>query len=312
MAEKTIEVTAQVIEPEKELSVLYTPAVIQSNLDALSEFVDKQLEIYSGFTVDPEDEERIKQARNVCADINAIKKPIEAERKHIKNEYEAPLKAFEAEVKAITSKIDGAYRAIKDQVDEADAMFKENRRAHLEEEYVGVAGILADVIPFSAILDDKWLTRSKHLGVAEEELQEKAATALKGYETLLTKNLTHKDEVVKRYVETLDILAALQLEDELLEKDRQMEEFKAKQESLKATKPQPAPEPQKAAEKPVEPIKKPEPTPQPEKPIGGVLVWSLEMEFTGTREYAQKVADALTGLGITGSTIKAVRKVKND
>lgn len=195
------------------------------------------------------------------------------------------------------------------QVENADAEFKERRKAHLAEEYEGVAGLLAGVIPFEAICEPEWLRRSKAESAAEAALQDKAQTALKGYETLMKKQFVHADEVMKRYAETLDVIAALKLEDELNEKDRRMAEFKAAQAKVEAVRnPEPEPQPQP------EPEPEPEPAPQTEPETtdaGPVLRWSLSMEFTGTRGYARVIADTLNRLGITGSTIKALEVVEN-
>lgn len=301
MSSEPIEVTAEVIE-KTELTVTYTPAVIENNLAALRDYVDEQIKPYLGMVIDPESDAELKNARAVMNELNKLKKPIEDERKRVKREYDAPLKAFEAEVKAITSKIDEARDFVKVQVDNADEEFKARRKAHLAEEYEGVAGLLANVIPFEVILEPEWLRRSKAESAAEAALQDKAATALKGYETLMKKQLVHADEVIKRYAETLDVISALELEDELNERDRQMAEFKAAQEQVEAVR-NPEPEPM------------PEPEPEPEQDTQDtsvpVLRWSLNMEFTGTREYAKAIADTLKRLGITGATIKALEVVDN-
>lgn len=308
MNNEPIEVTAEVIETT-ELAVTYTPAVIDDNLAALEAYVDGQIATYMGMAIDPESEAELKNARAVMATLNKLKKPIDDERKRVKREYDAPLKEFEARVKAITSKIDEARDFVKVQVENADEEFKERRKAHLREEYEGVAGLLAGVIPFEAICEPEWLRRSKAESAAEAALEDKAQTALKGYETLTKKQIVHADEVMKRYAETLDVIAALELEDELNEKDRRMAEFKAAQEKVEAVRnpePEPQPEPQ--------PEPEPEPAPQPEPETtdaGPVLRWSLSMEFTGTRGYAKVIADTLNRLGITGSTIKALEVVEN-
>lgn len=308
MSSEPIEVTAEVIETT-ELAVTYTPAVIDDNLTALEAYVDGQIAPYMGMgmAIDPNSETEVKKARAVMALLNKLKKPIDDERKRVKREYDAPLKEFEARVKAITSKIDEARDFVKVQVENADEAFKERRKAHLAEEYEGVAGLLAGVIPFDAICEPEWLRRSKAESAAEAALQDKAQTALKGYETLMKKQLVHADEVMKRYAETLDVIAALELEDELNEKDRRMAEFKAAQAKVEAVRnPEPEPEPQ--------PEPEPEPAPQPEPETtdaGPVLRWSLSMEFTGTRGYARVIADTLNRLGITGSTIKALEVVEN-
>lgn len=285
--EYEIEVAAQVIEPSRALEVRCTPAVIEDNLAALEAYVDAQVAPYLEAQINPSDEAQVKEARRCMADLNKIKAPIEEERKRVKRAYEAPLKAFEARVKGITSKVDQARAGLKAQVDEADARFREARRSLLEEEYEGCAGAIAGVIPFAAVLEDGWLNRSTPEAKAVNALYERAEGALKGYKTLQAKELAHKDEVVKHYAGTLDLIAALELEDSLNERDRQMAEFKAAQEAAAMM----------AAER------APEPEPAPEPAADPVYVWALSMEFEGTRGDAQRVADALRGLGVTGAAI---------
>lgn len=226
-----IVVDAEIIETP-ELAVTYTPATIDDNLAALETYVDSQLALYIGTTIDPNDEQQIKGGRNAAAALNKLKEPIESERKRIKREYEKPLKAFEAKVKSITLKIDNARADIKAQIDTADRLFKDDRHVLLKEEYEGAVGIMADVISFDAILDPKWLNRSTPEIKAIHELEDAAIKAKEGYDTLMAKQLNHKDEVMAKYATTLDMIAALKLEDELNEKDRQMAEFKARQEEM--------------------------------------------------------------------------------
>ena len=295
MSNETLEVAAEVIEPSDALEVTYTPAVFADNLAALDAYVEQQIAPYVGAQIDPNDYEQVKEARKCMADLNKLKDPIETERKRIKRAYEAPLKEFEGKVKGITSKIDAARAAIKTQVDEADARFKELRRDLLLEEYEGCAGPIADVIPFSAILEDAWLNRSTMESKAVNALFAKVENALKGYKTLQAKELRHKDEVVKRYADTLDLIAALELEDQLNERDREMAEFKAAQEAAQLVaeqrrEPEPAPE--------TRPAPQPEPAETPER-----FSWALSMEFAGTKEFAASVAQTLKGIGITGASI---------
>ena len=302
MSNESIEVTAEVIEPSNALEVTYTPAVFADNLAALDAYVEQQIAPYVGAKIDPQDNDQVKEARKCLADLNKLKAPIESERKRIKREYEAPLKAFEGRVKTITSKIDETRAALKQQVDQADEAFKAWRRGVLEEEYEGVAGALADVIPFSAVLDDAWLNRSTQEHKATKQLQEKVESALKGYKTLQSKDLNHKDEVVKHFAETLDAISALELEDALNEKDREMEEFKKRQaeaqavaESRKVPEPTPVPQIPESAPEPIS-------APQSYK-------WELHMEFTGTRTFAEAVAATLKQMGLSGASIKCKEEI---
>lgn len=301
MSNEVIEATAEVIEPSNALEVTYTPAVLADNLEALNAFVEQQIAPYVGAKIDPNDYEQVKMARKCMADLNKLKDPIDKERKRVKREYEAPLKEFEGRVKAITAKIDGARAALKVQVDEADERFREMRRALLVEEYEGCAGPIADVIPFAAILEDAWLNRSTPETKAVNELYEKTEKALKGYKTLQAKELAHKDEVVKHYAHTLDLIAALELEDRLNERDREMAEFKAAQEAARlVAEERKAPEPE------------PEPEPQAAPAVPERFSWALSMEFEGTKEFATSVAHALKGLGLTGASIVCTGVIGHD
>lgn len=303
MSDEVIEVTAEVIEPEKALEAVLKPAEITDNLAALDAYVDRQIAPYQGAQIDPNDYEQVKEGRRCMADLNKLKAPIETERKRIKRIYEAPLKEWEARVKSITEKIDSARTEIKAQVDEADAAFKEMRRAMLEEEYEGCAGVICDVIPFTAILEDSWLNRSTMENKAINELYEKVENAVKGWKTLQTKELNHKDEVVKHYAETLNLIEALELEDKLNEKDREMAVFKEAQEAAKRVAEQ--------RQAPV-PVQEPEPAQAPATQAAERFTWGLSMEFTGTKEFAQQVAATLKGMGITGASIVCKGVVGNE
>ena len=301
MSNEVIEATAEVIEPSNALEVTYAPAVLADNLEALNAFVEQRIAPYVGAEIDPNDYEQVKMARKCMADLNKLKDPIDKERKRVKREYEAPLKEFEGRVKAITAKIDGARAALKVQVDEADERFREMRRALLVEEYEGCAGPIADVIPFAAILEDAWLNRSTPETKAVNGLYEKTEKALKGYKTLQAKELAHKDEVVKHYAHTLDLIAALELEDRLNERDREMAEFKAAQEAARlVAEERKAPEPE------------PEPEPQAAPAVPERFSWALSMEFEGTKEFATSVAHALKGLGLTGASIVCTGVIGHD
>lgn len=284
-----IEVTPVVIEP---LEISYTPAVLSDNLDAIQAEVEKMVAPYLNVVVDPNDYATIKEARACMADLNKMKAPIKGEFKRIKDAYTAPLNALKSRVDGIEEVIEDARNNIKRQVEEADAAFKASRRALLEEEYEGCAGAIADVISFTAILEDKWLNRSTNEVKALNEVADKTAKALHDYETLRKQKLDHPDEVVKKFAETLDFGKALEYEDELRAKDEEMKAFKEAQKAAEAVK-----------EERAAPVYIPAPQPAPE------FVWELHMEFTGTKDYAQDVARVLKKIGITGAAIKCKEAV---
>ncbi|NGM17741.1 DUF1351 domain-containing protein [Eggerthellaceae bacterium zg-893] len=316
-----IEVAAEVIEPADALQVTCAPAVIDDNLAALDAYVERRIAPFVGAEIDPADCDQVKLGRKIMAELNDLKRPIDAERKRVKAEYEAPLKAFEERVTAITSKIDAARDGVKRQVDDADARFRKARRALLKEEYEGCAGVLAGIVPFDAVLDHKWLNRSITDAAALNKLYAKAEEAARGYEALALKDLRHKDEVIKHYVVTLDMVAALEVEDRMNRIDRELEEFKAARRAAEAVK----------AERTAQDVGQEGPSVQASAPGGAASVadepqsaapvaarpqppvcrWSLDMEFRGTEGFARQVAAALKGMGITGASIKCMGVVSN-
>lgn len=272
-------VFAEVIdEPTSEIAVSYKQAIIKDNLAAIDAYVDKQLEPYIDAVIDPNDEQQIKDARKCMADLNKLKAPIDNERRRIKREYEAPLKAFEDRVKVITGKIDSARSAIKVQVDRADDDFRLQRREMLLDEYAAIAGPIADLIPLDSLIDSEIMRRSTSAESACKKLSDKVVKAMDGYNTLQAKDMPHKDEIIARYCETLDIGAALKYGDELAEADRRLAEVKAAMEQVEATKSKRQDDRQKAP----------------------ICSWRLILEFEGTREFAQRVARAIKSVGLTG------------
>lgn len=312
MSNDTVEIIEAEIIPTDTIEVSYTPAVIDSNLDALEARVDEIIAPYIGAKFDTTDADQVKLARGIMADLNKDKNAIDARRKEIKKLYSEPLKAFEARVNQITFKINEAREAIKAQVDEADKAFRDYRYSVLLTEYEGCVGDVINVIPFEAVLDTKWLGRSIGEKKACELLQEKAINALNGFKTLQEQELHHKEEVMHRYAQTLDLMGALEFEVQLNARDAELAKFQEAQEAVGlAQAPEPTENTQEAKTSPTAPPKPPQTMPQGQPQTVHVFKWSLAMEFTGTRAMAQAVATELKGLGITGATIKCLGEIND-
>ena len=90
-------VEAEIIEPEEasELTVAYSPAVIEANFDALEAHVRRLVADYEGATYDMGKDENVKAAKRDRAYLNGIAKEIDERRKAVSREYTKPLAAFE-------------------------------------------------------------------------------------------------------------------------------------------------------------------------------------------------------------------------
>ncbi len=312
MSNDAVEIIEAEIIPEDTIEVTYTPATIESNLDALEARVDEIIAPYIGAKFDITDSEQVKLARGIMADLNKDKNAIDTRRKEIKKIYSEPLKAFETRVNQITHKISEARDAIKVQVDQADKAFRDYRYNVLLTEYEGCVGDVANVIPFEAVLDTKWLGRSISEKKACELLQDKAINALNGFKTLQEQELHHKEEVMHRYAQTLDLMGALEFEVQLNARDAELAKFQEAQEAVGlAQAPEPTENTQEAKTSPTAPPEQPQTMPQGKPQTVHVFRWSLAMEFTGTRAMAQAVATELKGLGITGATIKCLGEIND-
>lgn len=296
MAEEQV-LEAEVIEEEaKELAVEYSAPSIAANFDALEAHVRKIVSEYDGAKYDLTDKTVLAGAKNDRAYLNGLKNEIEDRRKAVKAGYCAPLKAFEARVKSITSIIEDASNNIKAQLDQAEeerkAFIYGNLKAHYEE----FAELLAPVVPYEKLHDEKWLNKSFGEVKAKKALDEKTRIVARDYETLKAQSgMAHYDEAKREFFRTLDLGAALNAARRATEYDERIAEMEAAME--------PAPVEHEPIEpQPVQAHAEPQPIEQRDEPL---CDWTIEVRGA-TRSQMQEVAKLLRARGITG----LIQKVK--
>lgn len=343
MTSEAIEVTAEVIGEETAITPAFTPAII----DAKGYLADRRAKVldhmkpYEGMTEEALRDLDKRDIYNLRADVNKVIKAMKSEVSEIRKQHMKPFEAFKLQADSVIAEAEEAHQLLDGVYKRKEAQERADRREQLEEEYIGCVGALSEVIPFDAVMEDRWLgdTNWKN-GKAVNELYDKAAKANEGYQTLQKKELAHKTEVMRLYCETLDLMRALQLEDELNEEDRQREDFERRQRELEEFKaqrqadafaaemqeqraeteaeafagtpvttetPEEAPEPQREHGTPAESAT----AAQPLSCVTQFFIWSLSMEFQGTREYALTIAELLKQNGLTGATIKCKGEVAN-
>lgn len=336
MTSEPIEVTAEVIGEEAAIEPAFTPAVIDAKgyLEDRAAKVAAHMEPYEGMTEEGLRELDKREVYDLRADVNKVIKAMRSEVSTIRKEHMKPFDAFKAQADAVIAQAEEAHAFLDSVFKRKEAQERQDRTEQLREEYLGCVGALAEVVPFEAVFDEKWTNDTNwKAGKAVGELYDKAAKANDGYQTLQKKELRHKTEVVRHYCETLDLMGALRLEDELVEEDRRRAEFEERQRQAEAFKAARQAEQAEAlaaerqlqraeteaeayAETPVAPdaaLEAPEPAqqrPRPAEPATApnpdVFTWRLviDSDFTATKEQAQAVADTLKSVGVTGATIK--------
>lgn len=287
---KAEEVVAEVVEEQEasSLIVTYAPSSIEANFDALEKRVRKTVELYKGATYDLTKADKIKEAKNDRSYLNGLKSEIEERRKAVKREYNKPLAAFEKRCKEITSIIDGASDGIKAQLDEAEERRRAGARAALEAHYREFAELLAPVVPYERLHDDKWLNKSFGEVKAKKALEEKVSAVARDWDTLKAQrdSMAHYEVAERELFRTLDLGSALNAARAADEEDARIAAMREAVES----KPAPRPAPRRRAEPAV--AVRPEPS----------CAWTVEIP-SATRSQMEQLAAALRERGITG-TIK--------
>ena len=256
---KAVKVEAEVVEDGRELVVTCTPAEIEANFDALEERVRRMVADYDGATYDMSEDENVKAAKRDRTFLNGIVKQIDERRKAVKREYLRPLDAFEARCKEISGIAKGASDAIKAQLDEAERLRRERAYAALEAHYGEVADLLAPVVPYSRVHEDRWLNKTVGEVRAKQLLEEKVGLLAEDWDTLKGQrgSMGHYEVAERELFRTLDLGTALKAARQADEEDARLEEMKA------AMEPERAPEPGPAAPAP-EPAPQPMPAPAPQ------------------------------------------------
>lgn len=287
---KAEEVVAEVVEEQEasSLIVTYAPSSIEANFDALEKRVRKTVELYKGATYDLTKADKIKEAKNDRSYLNGLKNEIEERRKAVKREYNKPLAAFEKRCKEITSIIDGASDGIKAQLDEAEERRRAGARAALEAHYREFAELLAPVVPYERLHDDKWLNKSFGEVKAKKALEEKVSAVARDWDTLKAQrdSMAHYEVAERELFRTLDLGSALNAARAADDEDARIAAMREAVES----KPAPCPAPRRQAE--------PAAAARPELSCA----WTVEIP-SATRSQMELLATALRERGITG-TIK--------
>ena len=204
-----IEVTPEVIQ-EEALAVQFQPATITADFAGMRAKLEKMIEPYRGITPETAASMDIKEAKACRADLRAISKRLNDDRKAIKKAYEAPLKEFEAAIKELDALIAEPCRVIDEAIKAREEAEREGRRNALEQVYRDFMPELVELVPFDAILDPKWLNKSFGEKKAENELCEKVAGIAADWESFkkIKPQLHFPDEAEREFWRTLSLREA--------------------------------------------------------------------------------------------------------
>lgn len=252
------------------------PAEIGFNFEELKQELTERLHHYNTLVVT---EDAIKAAKEDLAKLRKLKEAIETRRKEVKRQCMAPYNAFEAQVKELTALIDAPVAAINGQVKAFDEQEKAKKRSEIETTYNElVPETFKEIIPLDRILDPRWLNKGTTMKSIQEAIAEKMQRVNVDMTLLDMVDPKHLPAVRAKYIETLDITAALAHRDKLEAAEAAFQQREAQRTTYHQPVEKAAP---MAAQEPVM-----EPATQPRKEE---KMYALRLEF----QLTMKQADAL-------------------
>ena len=226
------------------------PQEIAFNFEELKAELAERLEYYGSLVVT---EDTIKDAKADRANLNKLREAIDKRRKEVKKAYMKPYSDFEAQVKELVDLIDRPILAIDSQLVTFEEKRKEEKLLKIEESYAGlVSDTIKDIIPLERILDPKWLNVTTTMKKIEEEIILHSKRVNADVLALDTVPAEYAAAVKAKYIETLDIEAALEHKKALqraAEAFREREAAKAENEAQEAAE---APRAQEEAAQPTD------------------------------------------------------------
>ena len=161
MADEVLAVEAVPLEEDFDTLVasLAIDDTLEDKLAKLKKNVDEKLADYMDVKRIKKDED-FKAAKKYRTAVNAVKEPIEEQRKAAKKKYRDLLKTFDETIGEITAPIDKLSDKYKAEIDRYDGECRKRRLTALKGLYYDLAGEMGPLVPYERIADDKWLNAS--------------------------------------------------------------------------------------------------------------------------------------------------------
>lgn len=197
--------------------------------EALTEFIEPYTQVIVS-------EDAISEAKADRAKINAVAKHIDDYRKLVKKVYTEPLKQFEDKCKELVSICDQGKNNIDKQLAEFEERRKEEKfvllKAHFEAARMSMDN--PEYITSSLALHPKWENKTTSLEECQKYMDDAIAKVDTEIRTILNLHSQWETSLLDDYSKNHDLMSALDLNERLTEKARQVAE--RRQEALRKEK----------------------------------------------------------------------------
>lgn len=219
------------------------PAVLEFNFEDLKKALAERMELYRGLVVT---EDGIKAAKQDRADLNKLREAIEAKRKEVKKACMAPYTEFEGRVKELVQLVDAPIAAIDGQLKEYEEKRRADKRAEIAAIYEETVGELKGILPFERLWRDEWYNTAWSMKKIREAIVAAEGKTASDLEVLSTVESEFAEAVRLKYLEAMDLNAALAERARLQERAAKLREYEEQRHRAAEAEPSNVPEAERA------------------------------------------------------------------
>lgn len=199
---------------------------ITSNFDQIKAEVEKMVVRYDGLVYDD-----IGQAKRDKAALNKLKTALNKARIETGKQYNAPFEVFKTQVDELIDNINSAANGISKQIAAAD----EARKAEKREAITKIFGEMdfPPEVTLERLWNEKWLNASYSEKAVRDDLQTREI-AIRNALSSISSLESYIPETRQKYLESLDMGAAINYRAQLVEMERRVKEQQAREAREKA------------------------------------------------------------------------------
>lgn len=215
-----------------------TPAVINTNIDALNAFVDQLAKSYEIVQYSDNLEEQKKQMKEDRANLNKLSSAIDKERIRIKKEATKEIDDFEKSYKSLVAKIEVPCQKIDNGIKALEKKQRDDKLIQVNAIWEKEAVVIEDPDVRSFLYEKLYSEKFLNVTTSAKSIRDSFASGIKNYtegmETLEALDSEFKEEGITRFKSSLDLTESIGLINRLTQQQKEAEErLKAKLEAEK-------------------------------------------------------------------------------
>jgi len=155
----------------------FTPStIVINNEDELTKTIEDYAAKYKGLVFN---EEGVKDAKNVRAEMRGVAKSLDDKRKEVKKEYNKPLALFEKRIKKLTETIQEVITPIDEGIKNLEEQERLSKQNEIETQVNKQLEEQSDFVKGSFLYNPKWLNKTVAMKKVSEEVEEQIKLLLK-------------------------------------------------------------------------------------------------------------------------------------